>query len=1486
MAAASGQPTTTCENFFGYQLGSITQQSSQWQIVPGTGQGDADVVPFGEVSRAVEIDLDPANSSNTSYVEFTVPANPADVVAIEFTYTPRFDLATQQYGDSKYAFELSDGSNILFFNSDYSSSNAPGLFRIEYNDAGPNGSSIYFLYHNDQFVESYQLFAGLKGVSFCGNAGKYWVWDLCYETTSDTGIDCNSAIPLLCGGAEFGNPFFANNNVEDYCNQYINLTGPEVVYSIFPNTTGRHTIYLETDNTGADLDMFLLTGDCDATQCIASSDGASPANIDLIDVVLNANQQYYLVVDGDNNGGSTADQSVFGIYMNCESDCEPQRELECNEPDSWLNGDGQSRFAFYQCEDADLEYSTNYWAWEVTYRFTPESDGDYTFTLDDMIQGTDLDIFILTECDPLSCIATSSVVSSIFDFEVTASLQEGVTYIIVIDGNDGDFSPFVITVTSPACEEDICDNSYALWCEDFEDLSVGDSISMSSTWETPMGRVPCLIAADNTGDQYLDIQPSSSRGAQLNIDDQSGTDATVILSVDLLLGAGNGIQTQINSNSINQFISLNVAQQFSGLAYQLQITDQLFIDYTFFAFDPNSLTNFSFYLNKLTNNLKVTIDGQLVADVDNSGVTAFTDFFIDDALTTVSSVRLYNVCLNICQDSGDICSNAIELHCGSTILANTGDGFNNLTATDYEGCPNFDAGNASFDGPELVFEVNKIVNLGYLNVTMFHGTLPSENLSMFLLNECGEPISCLTKGNNFTSANLVFGEYTQDNPEPLPAGRYYIVVDGSEADVQGEFSISVSCLYTVWDSGDLISCGQTLDDEEILPNPDRGNSQSIYYLGSSPYPNAIRGNISAENIYPFTLTETQTVSITLDDFGPNDDFELYLSHQTCPGSTLSPEFCVIASSTLPSGQSESITNVTLEPGNYLIIVDGYRAGNSLLPTSGTYDLTLSGCEVDEEEVIFELGEACGPVGGVAKVPVRVQNFQDIRAFNFDLNLPISNAYRFVGISDPHPAFEEVNDNSAVINDHRLIVGWASNDFSFISVDDNTIIFYIDVEILQPLSSNVSITGTNPDIVGLSPVFGTIISGAVCSEDIATISGRVYNELGIAAPGVAVTASGPVTMQTTTDANGEYQFEDIPSGMYDVSCFDNSNLKQGVSIIDVVLIRGHFLEKLTLDSDYKLIAGDIERNAQVNIIDASSALGIFLEKLTSLSNNTSWRFVPASQDISADPLSLSITGSATITASANTTNIDFIAVKIADVTNDALLKGQQNPTDTRQMPLVLQIPESFAVKGEVVTIPLQQSNFSDVTALGFELTWDSEFMSLESIDQVALPGFDDGNYTLTDGRLIVGWNDSQLEPVDLGDSNVLNLSFRVSDTAEGMSTISFSNVEATDATFQSIETMGVDGSIDAVSTSVSSEHQLPLIAYPNPFTNAITIELREQMSVHDTRVEIYDGRGQLLQTTSTSQSELVLTQKELPHKGMYLIKVTNDTRSNALKILRL
>ncbi|MCG8330355.1 MAG: GEVED domain-containing protein, partial [Chitinophagales bacterium] len=267
----------------------------------------------------------------------------------------------------------------------------------------------------------------------------------------------------------------------------------------------------------------------------------------------------------------------------------------------------------------------------------------------------------------------------------------------------------------------------------------------------------------------------------------------------------------------------------------------------------------------------------------------------------------------------------------------------------------------------------------------------------------------------------------------------------------------------------------------------------------------------------------------------------------------------------------------------------------------------------------------------------------------------------------------------------------------------------------------------------------------CTGSSPAIAGAVETEYEALVEDVTISLSGQGTASIQTGADGTYSFAGLVDG-YDYTIIPerDGDYLNGVSTFDLVLISQHILGVQLLDSPYKRIAADVNKSESITTLDLIQLRKLILSIDTEFSNNTSWRFVDAAyvfpnpQDpwqevfpelVNANDLSeYGIAG------------LDFIAVKIGDVTEDAETTSLL-AVEGREMEEVMYLKaEEVAMKaGQEYTINFTIEELQNIYGYQATLNFNTEAVELVDILEGVASEDNFGFTYLDEGMVTTSWN---------------------------------------------------------------------------------------------------------------------------------------------------
>jgi hypothetical protein len=267
-------------------------------------------------------------------------------------------------------------------------------------------------------------------------------------------------------------------------------------------------------------------------------------------------------------------------------------------------------------------------------------------------------------------------------------------------------------------------------------------------------------------------------------------------------------------------------------------------------------------------------------------------------------------------------------------------------------------------------------------------------------------------------------------------------------------------------------------------------------------------------------------------------------------------------------------------------------------------------------------------------------------------------------------------------------------------------------------------------------------------------------------------------------NGEFAFDNVMAGSYRLKGYSNAEGINGVSTLDLVLIKKQILHLGDLEDPYSLFAADVCQDDVINALDIIQLRPFILGVYAELPNNRHWRFGDSEQVfIDPDhPLREGMKETHYLNLDENQEVKNFIAIKTGDVNHtfarnlndneilDEMLVqypslqvlvdeiptpiSQDFRSTTAGDTVIVSIDESIAEPGESLCIPVTVENFQQVAGFQFPFLWDPEKLAFNGIQNTFRQGFNYNEEHTEDGQLLLIWIEQNLSLVDLEDGAVL------------------------------------------------------------------------------------------------------------------------------------
>ncbi|NRB64531.1 MAG: hypothetical protein HRU40_16140, partial [Saprospiraceae bacterium] len=216
-----------------------------------------------------------------------------------------------------------------------------------------------------------------------------------------------------------------------------------------------------------------------------------------------------------------------------------------------------------------------------------------------------------------------------------------------------------------------------------------------------------------------------------------------------------------------------------------------------------------------------------------------------------------------------------------------------------------------------------------------------------------------------------------------------------------------------------------------------------------------------------------------------------------------------------------------------------------------------------------------------------------------------------------------------------------------------------------------------------------------SEEMGSISGLITTPDMVPVADVDITLSGPFSRNQATGPDGLFGFYDLEPGYdYSVSPVLDRDYNNGVTTYDLYLIQQHILRRTLFTEPYQYVAADANRSGYISVSDMVQIRKLILHVELDLSNNTSWRFLPGHLQFDDPELAIRPGFTSIFNADnlpADSLIADYWAVKVGDLSGDAIANSEQLETRSLHVPWPILVENQWLEAGETYHIPLYNTH---------------------------------------------------------------------------------------------------------------------------------------------------------------------------------------------------
>ena len=412
----------------------------------------------------------------------------------------------------------------------------------------------------------------------------------------------------------------------------------------------------------------------------------------------------------------------------------------------------------------------------------------------------------------------------------------------------------------------------------------------------------------------------------------------------------------------------------------------------------------------------------------------------------------------------------------------------------------------------------------------------------------------------------------------------------------------------------------------------------------------------------------------------------------------------------------------------------------------------------------------------------------------------------------------------------------------------------------------------------------IPSACSCSSsDKATITGAIKTEVGEDVQDVNVKIS--TNNNFVTSSNGFFQFPNLTKGTnYSIEPEKDIEVMNGVTTADLVAINKHILAITALNTPYKQIAADVNKDGKISTADMVELRKMILYINDKFPNgNKSWRFVDKNyQFTTLQPLKEAFTEIKTISGLTTNTNADFVGIKVGDVNNTAIPNTLIGTSERSGDKITISANEKSFTNDELVNVAFDIDQIKQLAGLQFTLNFDQNTLEFVGIKQNSNSSTTDENFgfaLLEKGAITFSWNTNK----EILNSNMFELVFK----AKGKGNIS--NSISINSRYTTSEAYTIDHEVMGVELKFTGTNQEFTLFQnqPNPFDNQTIISFNLPEASKAT-LSIIDMSGKVVKEVSGNYfkgyNEVMIRRSDLPTMGVYHYQLRSETHTASKKLI--
>lgn len=477
---------------------------------------------------------------------------------------------------------------------------------------------------------------------------------------------------------------------------------------------------------------------------------------------------------------------------------------------------------------------------------------------------------------------------------------------------------------------------------------------------------------------------------------------------------------------------------------------------------------------------------------------------------------------------------------------------------------------------------------------------------------------------------------------------------------------------------------------------------------------------------------------------------------------------------------------SFDNGKKIVLADRYLDVKTVLEDSTIYSFSMSDDAASKGmgrfEILFEdavgltAGSAKGHKDEIVSLPVTVSGFKNIRTAQFTLHWDPARADFHSVQNYGQLEIDEGNFGATRTSEGVLTFSWDSPDA--VTLDDGDSLFVVSLKLTGQKGDSVAVTFENtPTPVEVSDSGSQLLAtgtynGWLYILNTRRIYGKVESPDGQPIKNPDIVLSSATGTQNFKAVDGTYEFEVDELQDYTLTPEFTTDIpvNNGISTLDISLIRRHILGMKPLASAYKTLAADVDLSGSVSTIDITWIRKIVLGSASSFPGNKLWIFTPAGH-VYGQENPFPLTPAKQIINLTQDENVDFVGLKLGDVN-----ESWQSPARVKQGKEFIVSVDSKTATEEVIELPVRASSFEGIAGYQFTVSWNpAELELVDVVNSKTNGAFGFGK--VAQGILTTSWDHAAGGSLDLADNDTLFVLMLKVIAGKGLATVDI-NSEAT------------------------------------------------------------------------------------------------------------